>query len=53
MPETTQVIIIAITGHCQPNDLEASAAAGINLHLAKPVELKELMGHLGGIGKVP
>jgi CheY-like chemotaxis protein len=51
LPETAQVMIIAITGHCDPADLEASAAAGINLHLAKPVELKELMSHLGGVSK--
>jgi CheY-like chemotaxis protein len=47
-PETTNIVIIAITGHCQASDLEASAAAGINLHLAKPVELNELLGHLSG-----
>jgi two-component system CheB/CheR fusion protein len=51
MPETAQVVIIAITGHCDPTDLEASAAAGINLHLAKPVELKQLMDHLHGLTK--
>ena len=46
MPETVNVVIIAITGHCQASDLEASAAAGINLHLAKPVEIKQLLAHL-------
>jgi CheY-like chemotaxis protein len=48
MPETAHVVIIAITGHCQASDLEASAAAGINLHLAKPVEIKQLMSYLCG-----
>jgi CheY-like chemotaxis protein len=47
MPETAKVVIIAISGHCQASDLDASAAAGINLHLAKPVEIKQLLGHLG------
>jgi CheY-like chemotaxis protein len=45
-PDTSNIVIIAITGHCQASDLEASAAAGINLHLAKPVELNQLLGHL-------
>jgi len=47
-PETANIVIIAITGHCQASDLEASAAAGINLHLAKPVELIQLFAHLSG-----
>jgi len=49
MPETKSAVIIAITGHCQASDLDASAAAGINLHLAKPVEIKQLLGHFAGL----
>jgi two-component system CheB/CheR fusion protein len=46
MPETAKTLIIAITGHCEPSDMDSSAASGINHHLAKPVEIKHLLSQL-------
>ena len=37
-----EIIIVAITGYGQREDRLRSEAAGINLHLVKPVEADEL-----------
>jgi CheY-like chemotaxis protein len=47
-PGTAGAFLIALTGHCQPGDHERSRAAGIDLHLVKPVEPEELRGLLAG-----
>ena len=36
------VLLIALTGHSQPEDRKRSLEAGFNTHLTKPVELEEL-----------
>lgn len=50
MPDANEIVIIAITGHSQPEAVEASAAAGIDLHLAKPVDVRHLLSYLSGRG---
>src|SRR5205085_5590322 len=47
-PGMAGAFLIALTGHCQPRDHERSRAAGLDLHLVKPVEPEELRGLLGG-----
>ena len=42
LPETSDVILIALTGYGQTEDRERSQAAGFNHHLLKPVDYKEL-----------
>jgi CheY-like chemotaxis protein len=41
-----QAVIIAVTGHGQPEDREQSRAAGIDHHLLKPVDLATLLSVL-------
>ncbi|QDU31393.1 CAI-1 autoinducer sensor kinase/phosphatase CqsS [Anatilimnocola aggregata] len=50
MPDAEEIVIIAITGHSQPEAVDASAAAGIDLHLAKPVDIRRLLSYLSGRG---
>ncbi|HET9620603.1 MAG TPA: ATP-binding protein [Kofleriaceae bacterium] len=38
--------LIALSGYGQPNDRERSKAAGIDVHLTKPVQLADLLQHL-------
>jgi CheY-like chemotaxis protein len=38
--------LIALTGYGQPSDLERSRAAGFDVHLVKPVELRLVIGAL-------
>jgi CheY-like chemotaxis protein len=38
--------LIALSGYGQPDDRERSKAAGIDVHLTKPVQLVELLAHL-------
>ena len=42
-PQLTGVRIVAVTGFSQRIDRSRSAAAGIESHLVKPVELEEVM----------
>ena len=35
--DTREALIVAVSGYGNPNDVEASAAAGFDLHLVKPV----------------
>ncbi|WP_425617205.1 response regulator [Anatilimnocola sp. NA78] len=46
MPETCSAVIIAVTGYARATDRELSLAAGIDLHLLKPVNTPELLGYL-------
>jgi PAS domain S-box-containing protein len=40
--------IVALSGYAQASDIAASAAAGFDLHLAKPLKLDRLRSLLGG-----
>jgi signal transduction histidine kinase len=42
MPATRNALVIAVTGYGQPEDRRASAAAGFDHHLVKPVGLQQL-----------
>ena len=48
-PETTDVILIAVTGYGQESDRERSLAAGFDHHLVKPVNLTTLSSILSTI----
>ncbi|WP_425618152.1 response regulator [Anatilimnocola sp. NA78] len=50
LPNSHEIVIIAITGHSNPEDLEVSKAVGIDLHLAKPVDIRHLLTYLSGRG---
>lgn len=50
MPNAEEIVIIAITGHNQPEIVDASTAAGIDLHLSKPVDVQHLLSYLSGPG---
>lgn len=41
--------IIAITGHCEHKDLLRSRGAGVDVHLAKPVRVHQLLALLEGL----
>lgn len=41
-PETKGALIIAVTGFAQESAREASAEAGFDLHLVKPLDLEQL-----------
>ncbi len=43
LPDSREVVLVAITGWGQPKDKEASLAAGFDCHLTKPVDLGELL----------
>jgi CheY-like chemotaxis protein/anti-sigma regulatory factor (Ser/Thr protein kinase) len=43
--------LVAVTGYGQPRDREASAGAGFDAHLVKPVNLDELTGLLAQLTK--
>jgi CheY-like chemotaxis protein len=49
-PDGAEIVIIAITGHSYPEAVEASTAAGIDLHLVKPVDIQHLLRYLSGRG---
>jgi CheY-like chemotaxis protein len=42
------ILIIALTGYAQAEDVRRSRAAGFDAHLAKPVDVQVLMNALGG-----
>ncbi len=50
MPAGDEITIIAITGHSDPVVIDAATAAGINLHLTKPVDIQHLLRYLSGSG---
>jgi CheY-like chemotaxis protein len=41
--------ILAVTANALPEDIEASRAAGMNGHVAKPIELKALLATIAGV----
>jgi signal transduction histidine kinase/CheY-like chemotaxis protein len=42
----TRVLLVALTGHAQPEDRRKAATAGFDVHLTKPVELEALQNLL-------
>jgi CheY-like chemotaxis protein len=47
----TTPLLVAVTGYGQPSDRRQSAAAGIDVHLVKPVDMNELKSILGVLPK--
>jgi CheY-like chemotaxis protein len=45
-----RIHLVALTGYGSPEDRERSARAGFDLHLVKPVDARELLKILGGLG---
>jgi CheY-like chemotaxis protein len=45
-PRQVKVPILAVTGYASAADFRRSAAAGLALHLVKPVDPDELLNHL-------
>ena len=43
LPETTNAVLVAVTGWGQDKDREMSSAAGFDYHLVKPVELTQML----------
>ena len=50
LPDAVEIVIIAITGHGEPEIVDAATAAGIDLHLTKPVDVQQLLNYLSGRG---
>jgi PAS domain S-box-containing protein len=46
MPETRDILLIALTGYGQPGDLELAKFAGFNHYLLKPVDFEKLFALL-------
>ena len=46
-PDAHEVLIVAVTANAYQDDIDHSLAAGMNRHLAKPVDLIQLMSVLG------
>jgi two-component system CheB/CheR fusion protein len=42
-PATQDLPIVAVTGYGQASDIERSKAAGMNLHLVKPVSVEDIL----------
>jgi CheY-like chemotaxis protein len=40
------IVLVAVTGYGQPEDIEQSRAAGFDAHVTKPVSADELLGVL-------
>ena len=47
-PNGASVRLIAITGWGQPSDREQALAAGFDIHMTKPVDLRRLIAVVGG-----
>ena len=47
-PTGASVRLIAITGWGQPSDREQALAAGFDIHMTKPVDLRRLIAVVGG-----
>ncbi|MFL6604950.1 MAG: ATP-binding protein [Steroidobacteraceae bacterium] len=45
------IIIVALTGYAQAEDISRSRAAGFDAHLAKPVDLQALMSTVGTLAR--
>jgi signal transduction histidine kinase/CheY-like chemotaxis protein len=48
-PDTTDIVLIAITGYGQDSDRQQAFDAGFRHHLVKPVNMEKLAGVLAGI----
>ncbi|MBA3313692.1 MAG: PAS domain-containing protein [Planctomycetota bacterium] len=48
-PETTATFLIALTGYGQESDRQAALAAGFDLHLTKPIDIRALRTVLAGV----
>ena len=48
-PETSDAVLIALTGYGLPTDREQTSAAGFDHHLVKPVDTEKLSRILAGI----
>lgn len=52
-PDLAGVRLIALTGYGQESDRQAALAAGFDLHLTKPVDIRVLRAALAGMMPVP
>ena len=50
MPETTQAILVALTGYGQAEDRQRAHKAGFDHHMAKPADLAKLLELLASVG---
>lgn len=48
-----QPVLVALTGHASPDDEARARAAGFDAHLAKPVDVDQLVAVLGSIPDRP
>jgi signal transduction histidine kinase len=46
LPQTTDALLVAVTGYGQQDDRDKSGAAGFDHHLVKPIDVDELIGLL-------
>ncbi len=46
MPELTDTVVVALTGHSMEGDRERTLAAGCDGYIAKPIQIRELPGQL-------
>jgi CheY-like chemotaxis protein len=42
MPGAEGVLLAAVTGHCDPEDIDRGREAGFDVHLPKPMDLSML-----------
>ena len=49
MPETTQAMLVALTGYGQEQDRQRAHNAGFDHHMAKPADLAKLLELLAGV----
>ena len=49
MPETTQAVLVALTGYGQAEDRQRAHSAGFDHHMAKPADLAKLLELLAGV----
>ncbi|MFC3472854.1 ATP-binding protein [Massilia oculi] len=49
MPETTQAMLVALTGYGQAEDRQRAHNAGFDHHMAKPADLAKLLELLAGV----
>ncbi len=49
MPETTQAVLVALTGYGQEEDRRSAYKAGFDHHMAKPADLAKLLELLAGV----
>ena len=51
VPPLSGVPVVALTSQAMPHDVERALAAGFDRHLAKPVDLLELLGVLNTLSR--